>query len=157
MTQGGIGSEQAVVALAECATLPAAKRHWTLRTEREIKELPENPKGWILQSANAYLFPLPLAPEDPMPMGSGPVEPQPVKRVVTLHEQKKAQALQAKPGDRWKNRHTQRVVEVVSAGVTMRVRHQDGRITNSHHNSFALNYDPMARAPKKGEVAGKDL
>ena len=55
--------EGKVVALAECATLSAAKRHWCLRTEREVVELPENPKGWSLNSANAHLFPLPLAPE----------------------------------------------------------------------------------------------
>ena len=52
-----------VVALGEYATLPAAKRSWVLRTEREVVELPDNPKGWSLNSANAHLFPLPLAPE----------------------------------------------------------------------------------------------
>jgi len=52
-----------VVALAECATLPAAKRCACLRTGKQIVELPENQKGWSLASADAFLHPLPLAPE----------------------------------------------------------------------------------------------
>ena len=52
-----------VVALGGYATLPAAKRSWALRAEREIVELPDNPNGWSINSADAHLFPLPLAPD----------------------------------------------------------------------------------------------
>lgn len=52
-----------VIALGEYATLPAAKRSWALKTERQIVELPDNPRGWSFNSAQAHLFPLPLAPE----------------------------------------------------------------------------------------------
>lgn len=55
--------EGRVVALAECATIGAAKRCECLRADREIVLLPENPQGWSIASADAYLHPLPLAPE----------------------------------------------------------------------------------------------
>lgn len=62
---------------------------------------------------------------------------------MTLTEEKQQAALNSKPGDKWKNRATQRVVEVVEAGRTMKLRHQDGRITTKQHHYFAYDYDPI--------------
>ena len=52
-----------VVALAECATLPAAKRCSCLRGEKEIVQLPMRSDGWSLASADACLNPHPLTPQ----------------------------------------------------------------------------------------------
>jgi len=46
--------EGRVVALAECATIGAARRCGCLRSEREIVLLPEKPEGWSIKTANEY-------------------------------------------------------------------------------------------------------
>lgn len=44
-----------VVTLAECATLPAAKRCACLRDKQQIVQLPENTRGWSIPSATNHL------------------------------------------------------------------------------------------------------
>ena len=46
--------EGKVVALAEAASIGAARRCECLRADREIVLLPENPKGWSIKTANEY-------------------------------------------------------------------------------------------------------
>jgi len=54
--------EGRVVGVALAQSRDGAKKSLSLRTAKELVELPENPAGWSIEGATHHLFPLPLAP-----------------------------------------------------------------------------------------------
>ena len=66
--------------------------------------------------------------------------------MTTLWEMQLELARKAEPGDRWKNRKTNREVEVVGRGkyrTDILLLHQDGRVTTKQEHYFAYDYYPV--------------